>query len=173
MKFIRYTCKYAHSHTEKKFILEGIWTYLFFDDPSRFSKYAVYMKGTSLIKSKLRRMTREANNTPLESWYRLIDFGVYAADTTLYDINLDKWRRYFEKKPETVIKEEENYFTLLRASIMAQINSINDCFVHGDEKGIKTIMKHAKASKSMDITEKTVVIEECKRAVFDLQHNCL
>lgn len=169
VKFIRFACKYAAYHKDKKYILEGIWTYLFFDDPSRFSRYAVYMKGTSLIKSKFRRMIRESSNTPLESWYRLVDFGVYAADTTFYDINLDKWRRYYEKKPETVLKEEENYFTLLRAGIMAKINSINECFVHGDEKGIRNIMKNAQASKGMDITEKTIVIEECKRAISDLK----
>jgi hypothetical protein len=52
---------------------------------------------------------------------------------------------------------------------MAKINSINECFVHGDEKGIRNIMKNAQASKGMDITEKTIVIEECKRAISDLK----
>ena len=168
-EFIKYARKYSSAHKDKKYILEGIWTYLFFDDPSKFDKYAVYMKGTSLIKSKFRRMKRESSNTPMESWDRLMEFGIYAGDTTFKDGNVDKWRRHFEKKKETVIKEEDNYFTLLKQSIMAQINCINDCFVHGDADGIKSISKKASSDCKMDITEKTIVIEECKRALCDLE----
>jgi len=167
-EFIKYARKYASAHKETKFILEGIWTYLFFGDPSKFDKYAVYMKGTSLIKSKLRRMKRESSNTAVESWDRLLEFGIYAGDTTFKDSNVDKWRRHFEKKKETVIKQEDNYFTLLKQNIMAQINNINSCFVHGDAEGIKAISKKAAADCKMDITEKTVVIEECRRALSDL-----
>ena len=126
------------------------------------------MKGTSLIKSKLRRMKRESSNTPVESWDRLIEFGIYAGDTTLKDSNVDKWRRHFEKKKETVIKQEDNYFTLLKQNIMARINNINDCFVHGDAEGIRAISKKAAADRKMDLTEKAVIIEECKRALADL-----
>ena len=168
VEFIRFAKKYASAHKDKKYILEGIWTYLFFDDPSKFDKYAVYMKGTSLIKSKLRRMKRESANTPEESWDRLMDFGIYAGDTTFRDSNVDKWRRHFEKKKETVIREEENYFTLLKQSIMAQINSINDLFVKGDAEGIRSISKKASSDRKMDLTEKAIVIEECKRALADL-----
>ena len=169
VEFIKYAKKFSSAHKDRKYILEGIWTYLFFDDPSKFDKYAVYMKGTSLIKSKMRRMKREAANTPTESWDRLIEFGIYAGDTTFKDSNVDKWRRHFEKKKETVIKEEENYFTLLKQNIMAQINSINDCFVHGDADGIKSICRQASSDRKMDITEKAIVVEECKRALIDLE----
>ena len=167
-EFIKYARKYASAHKETKFILEGIWTYLFFGDPSKFDKYAVYMKGTSLIKSKLRRMKRESSNTAVESWDRLLEFGIYAGDTTFKDSNVDKWRRHFEKKKETVIKQEDNYFTLLKQNIMAQINDINGCFVHGDAEGIRAISKKASSDCKMDITEKTIVIEECRRALSDL-----
>ena len=168
VEFIKFAKKYSSAHKDKKFILEGIWTYLFFNDPSKFDKYAVYMKGTSLMKSKLRRMKRESSNTPMESWDRLLEFGIYAGDTTFKDSNVDKWRRHFEKKKETVIKEEDNYFTLLKQNIMAQINSINDCFVHGDADGIKSISKKAVSDCKMDITEKAIITEECKRALADL-----
>ena len=169
VEFIKYAKKFSSAHKDRKYILEGIWTYLFFDDPSKFDKYAVYMKGTSLIKSKMRRMKRESANTPTESLDRLIEFGIYAGDTTFKDSNVDKWRRHFEKKKETAIKEEENYFTLLKQNIMAQINSINDCFVHGDKDGIESIMKKASSDCKMDITEKAIVVEECKRALVDLE----
>ena len=169
VEFIKYAKKYASAHKDRKFILEGIWTYLFFDDPSKFDKYAVYMKGTSLIKSKLRRMKRESANTPVESWDRLLEFGIYAGDTTFRDSNVDKWRRHFEKKKETVIKQEDNYFTLLKQNIMAQMNRINDCFVHGDADGIRSISRKASSDRKMDLTEKTFIIEECKRALADME----
>ena len=168
-EFIKYARKYASAHKETKFILEGIWTYLFFGDPSKFDKYAVYMKGTSLIKSKLRRMKRESSNTAVESWDRLLEFGIYAGDTTFKDSNVDKWRRHFEKKKETVIKQEDNYFTLLKQNIMAQMNRINDCFVHGDADGIRSISRKASSDRKMDLTEKTFIIEECKRALADME----
>ena len=168
VKFIKFAMDYAAEHKEKKFILEGIWTYLFFDDPAKFNKYAVFMKGTSLIKSKLRRMKRESESTPVESIDRLLEFGFYAADTTIRDGNMDKWRRHFEKKRKTIIKQENNKFTALRDNIMSEINSINDRFVHGDADSIKEIMSRVESSKSMEITEKAIVIEECKRAIADM-----
>ena len=168
VKFIKFACKYAASHTGKKFILEGIWTYLFFDDPSEFDKYAVFMKGTSLVKSKFRRVMREAENDLSEALERLLDFGVYAADTTFRDVNVDKWRRYFEKKPETEIRQEDNYFTNLAEIIMNEVNNINECFVLEDAEGIRKIMRRVEKSSKMDITAKAVLTEECRRALADL-----
>lgn len=168
VRFIDFARDYAASHKDKRFILEGIWTYLFFDDPAEFDDYAVFMKGTSLAKSKLRRMKREAGNSLAKSIDRILEFGVYAKDSALHDGNVDKWRRYFEKSPKTVIKPEDNLFTLLRGSIMSEINRINGCFVHGDAEGIKSIMEGAKTSPDMDIAERAIVIEECKRALADM-----
>ncbi len=168
VRFINFACEYAKSHTGKKFILEGIWTYLFFEDPSEFENYAVFIKGTSLVRSKFRRVMREAENDVSEALERLLDFGVYAADTTLRDVNVDKWRKYFEKKPETVIKFEDNYFTNLAEKVMNETNNINECFVRGDADGIRNIMKRVEKSKKMDIPEKAILTEECRRALADL-----
>lgn len=168
VKFIKYAQGYAASHPERKFILEGIWTYLFFDYPSDFEKYAVYMKGTSLAKSKIRRLIRESNDSVDQAIDRLIDFGIYAMDSALHDSNVDKWRHYFEKKEATIIKEEDNNFTRLRDSIMAEINNINYHFVHGDAAAIEGIMEKAKGSEEMDMREKAIVVEECRKAIADL-----
>lgn len=168
VKFIKYAQEYAASHPERKFILEGIWTYLFFDDPSDFVKYAVYMKGTSLAKSKLRRLKRESNESVDQAIDRLIEFGIYAMDSALHDSNVDKWRHYFEKKEATIIKEEDNNFTRLRDSIMAEINNINYHFVHGDAAAIEGIMEKANTSEEMDMREKAIVVEECRKAIADM-----
>lgn len=171
VSFIKYAQEYAANHKDKRFILEGIWTYLFFTDPSEFDDYAVFMKGTSLVKSKFRRIMREAENDIYESLDRLLEFGVYAADTTFKDINVDKWRRHFEKKPETQIRPEDNYFTLMAENIMSETNNINECFVHRDEKGIRNIMKRIEKSKDMELPEKAILVEECKKALADLTCN--
>ena len=168
VKFIEFAQDYAASHPERKFILEGIWTYLFFDDPSQFEQYAVYMKGTSLAKSKIRRLMREATDSVDEAIDRILEFGIYATDSALHDSNVDKWRHYFEKKRETIIKEEDNNFTRLRDSIMAEINNINSLFVHGDLSGIESVMQNAMASDDMDKREKTIIVDECRKAIADL-----
>ena len=169
VKFINFAMEYAASHKDKKYILEGIWTYMFFDDPSLFDGYAVFMKGTSLVKSKFRRMLRESENSISTSLDRFFDFGIYAADTTFRDINVDKWRRHFEKKKATVMKLEDNRYTLLAQNLMKRVNSINDFYVHGNAAGIKRIMKRTSENKRLDKTEKTIIAEECKRALADLK----
>ena len=52
---------------------------------------------------------------------------------------------------------------------MAQMNRINDCFVHGDADGIRSISRKASSDRKMDLTEKTFIIEECKRALSDME----
>ena len=52
--FVHYAMEYARQHREKKYILDGIWLYLYFDDPSVFEPYTVLIKGTSFLKSKIR-----------------------------------------------------------------------------------------------------------------------
>lgn len=168
VEFINFACKYTSEHREKKYILEGIWTYMFFDDPSKFDEYAVFIKGTSLVKSRFRRILREAENDVSEALERFLDFGVYAADSAFRDINVDKWRRHFEKLPDTVIKHEENYFTELADNISKEINGINECFVREDEAGIRKIMKRIEKSPDVDLAEKAILLEECKRAIADL-----
>lgn len=52
---------------------------------------------------------------------------------------------------------------------MGRINAINDCYVHGNKAGIKRIMKRTSENKRMDMTEKAIIVEECKRALADLK----
>jgi hypothetical protein len=164
--FIEYACEYAASHKDRKFILEGIWTYLFFGDPSLFDDYAVFIKGTSLIKSKLRRLRRESSGGVGGTWNRILEFGIYMTDSLLYDSNVDKWRHHFEKKTDVVFKTEESRISILRESVMNQMSVINSCFVHGDDEGIRNLMESV---SSEDSPQARFVIDECKRALEDLK----
>ncbi|MBR2523214.1 MAG: hypothetical protein IKE53_02100, partial [Clostridiales bacterium] len=149
VEFINYAMRYAAEHRDRRFILEGIWTYLFFGDPSLFDDYAVFMKGTSLIKSKLRRFAREAREGAKSTVERILDFGIYATDSMLHDSNVDKWRRHFEKMSETELRLEDNKYTRIRQQIMNRINDINDRFVHGDREGIEEIMEQTASDPDM------------------------
>jgi len=166
--FINYAREYAAERPGRKFILEGIWTYLFFSDPSQFDDYAVFIKGTSLIKSKFRRLRRESAAKVDVTFNRLLEFGVYMTDSLLYDGNVDKWRRHFEKSPDMVFKQEESKFRVLQESIMKQLENINSCFVHADREGIQEILELCSSDSSIDPVEKAMIAEECKRALFDL-----
>ena len=52
---------------------------------------------------------------------------------------------------------------------MKRVNSTNDFYVHGNAAGIKRIMKRTSENKRLDKTEKTIIAEECKRALADLK----
>ena len=166
--FITYAERYANSHKNEKFILEGIWTYLFFDNPGLFDKYAVYMKGTSLIKSKIRRMKRELKGGKSSTIKKIKEFGVYMTDSILHDNRIDKWYKYFEKKPETIIKKENGEIVKVKEATMEALNLIDNYFVNENQEGIIGIMNHT--NDEIPVQEKAMIIEECKMALSDLQN---
>lgn len=59
--FIDYAIKYSKSHKNERFVIEGIWLFLFIE-PSKLKDYAVYVKGTSALISKLRGIKRDTKN---------------------------------------------------------------------------------------------------------------
>lgn len=64
--FVHYAMKYASSHENKKYIIEGIWIimkdengkYIF--APEEFKEYAFYIKGTAALISKISAAKRDA-----------------------------------------------------------------------------------------------------------------
>lgn len=64
--FVHYAMRYAKMHKDKKFYIEGVW--LFRNDehgkpwftPEEFKDYAFYIKGTSMIISKIRAAKRDS-----------------------------------------------------------------------------------------------------------------
>ena len=50
--FINYSINYAKNHKDKKFVIEGIWLYLYIE-PNKLKDYAVYIKGISRLFSDL------------------------------------------------------------------------------------------------------------------------
>ena len=97
--FIDYAIRYAKSHKNKKFCIEGIQLFQWFE-PSEFKDYPVLILGTSVLKSNHRASKRDAADA--ES--KLGKAGAYVKNILSirhYKNYLDdekylkKWRKYF------------------------------------------------------------------------------
>ena len=106
--FVEFAMEYAGQHREKKFILDGIWIYLYFDDPSVFEDYAVFIKGTSFLKSKIRAAKRELHRDPETLRDRKKMFGREARHCLLDEDKINRYRSFFGRRPETVFRNETN-----------------------------------------------------------------
>lgn len=68
VEFVKYAMKYAKSHKDKKYVLEGVWLFCTGEngkpwfEPSEFKDYAFYIKGTSMIISKHRAALRDSKD---------------------------------------------------------------------------------------------------------------
>jgi ribosomal protein S18 acetylase RimI-like enzyme len=69
-EFVHYAMDYVKKHTNKKFVIEGVWIFRYCN-PEEFKDYAFYIKGTSIIISNIRASKRDcqdAENTPQKIW---------------------------------------------------------------------------------------------------------
>jgi energy-coupling factor transporter ATP-binding protein EcfA2 len=168
--FVRFAMEHAKRQREKKYILDGIWIYLYFDDPSVFQDYAVFIKGTSFLKSKIRTMKREMQRDREELQDRKQMFGREVRNYLLDEDKIDSFRSFFGASPETVFREETNEAAQKEEFIMNELNGIDQCFVHGDADGIKEIMKRAEENTEISNWNKQRIVNECKSALSDLRH---
>lgn len=111
-EFIDYTIKFAASHKNMKFILEGVWTLEEFK-PEELKNYAVFIKGTSSVKSTFRAGFREFKNGKnlKEKVTGGVNQFINSADfAKVLNKNLKLYRKYFESK--CTITESANEFNL-------------------------------------------------------------
>ena len=159
---------YAKQHREKKFIIDGIWIYLYFDDPSVFEDYAVFIKGTSFLKSKLRATKREMQRDKETLQDRKQMFGREVRNYFLDEDKINSYRSFFGASPYTVFREETNEADKSAEAVLSELNSIDRCFVNADADGIKEIMKRAEADPAFSNWNKMRIINECNLALLDL-----
>ena len=170
--FVRYAMDYARQHREKKYIIEGIWIYLYFDDPSVFEDYAVFIKGTSFLKSKIRTARREMHRDREELQDRKQMFGREVRNYLLDEDKINRYREYFGERPETIFREEENQASKQEEAVVRDLRCIDECFVHGDADGIREIMERAGASTELSAWNKLRIMNECKAALIDARRTC-
>ena len=161
--FVDFSMEYAKNHRERKYIIDGIWIYLYFDDPSVFEDYAVFIKGTSFLKSKIRATKREMQRDKETLQDRKQMFGREARNYLLDEDKIDNYRRFFGNSPDTVFREEKD-----ENRIINELNNIDRCFVNDDANGIVEIMDRAKANKKLSNWTKQLIVHECKAALLEL-----
>ena len=161
--FVDFAMEYADQHRENKYIIDGIWIYLYFDDPSVFEDYAVFIKGTSFLKSKIRVMKREMQRDKEAVKDRKQMFGREARNYLLDEDKIDNYRRFFGNSPDTVFREEKD-----ETGIINELNNIDKCFVNDDANGIIGIMDRAKINTKLSNWTKQLIIHECKSALLEL-----
>ena len=166
--FVRFAMAYAGQHREKKYIIDGIWIYLYFDDPSVFEDYAVFIKGTSFLKSKIRAVKREMQRDLETLQDRKQMFGREARNYLLDEEKINSYRSYFGDSPYTVFRDETNEADKQSEAVISELKSIDRCFVHDDADGISAIMKNAEENTELSAWNKLRIMNECKAALFDL-----
>ncbi len=166
--FVKFAMDYSKQHREKKYIIDGIWIYLYFDDPSIFKDYAVFIKGTSFLKSKIRATSREMQRDKEKLQDRKQMFGREVRNYLLDEEKINSYRSYFGNSPDTIFREEENEAAKKTEIVVNELKSIDKCFVNGDANGIVKIMKNAEENAELSNWNKMRIINECKLALIEL-----
>ena len=166
--FVHFAMAYAKEHREKKYIIEGIWIYLYFDDPSVFEDYAVFIKGTSFLKSKIRTMKREMQRDKETLQDRKKMFGREVRNYLLDEDKINLYRSFFGDNPDTIYRTETTEASQKTEDIIKELNKIDQCFVEGDPDGIREIMSKTEANAALSKWHKLRIIGECQAALLDL-----
>ena len=169
--FVAFAINYAKQHPEKKYIIDGIWIYLYFDDPSVFEDYAVFIKGTSFLKSKIRAMKREMQRDRETLKDRKQMFGREARNYLLDEDKINRYRSFFGGSPDTILRVETNETAKNDEIVINELKCIDKCFVNSDAAGIKEIMKKAETCTELSTWGKMRIINEGSLALVDLRIN--
>ncbi|MBR0373731.1 MAG: hypothetical protein IJH91_04315 [Mogibacterium sp.] len=166
--FVQFAMDYANQHRDKKYIIEGIWIHLYFDDPSLFEDYAVFIKRTSFLKSKIRVMKREVKRDKEDLQDRKEMFERETRNYLLDEDKIDSYRKYFGEKPETIYREETNEAAKQAEIVVNELKNIDKCFVNGDAEGINEILKKAEANTELSNLHRLRIINECTLALVEM-----
>ncbi len=166
--FVRFAMDYSKQHREKKFITDGIWIYLYFDDPSIFADYAVFIKGTSFLKSKIRATKRELQRDKETIQDRKQMFGREVRNYLLDEDKINRFRSFFSDRPETVFRAESNDAAKQSELVLNELKCIDQCVVNDDNDGIHEIMKKAEENADLSNWNKLRIVNECKAALIGL-----
>ena len=167
--FVQFALDHAKQNPEKKYIVEGIWIYLYFDDPSVFEDYAVFIKGTSFLKSKIRVMKREMHRDKETLQDRKQMFGRETRNYFLDEDKINSYRSFFGSRPDTIFRVETSEAAKKDEAVISELKSIDRCFVFDDADGIKKIMKNAEANTEFSNYDKMRIVNEGNLALVDIR----
>ena len=133
------------------------------------SDYAVFIKGTSFLKSKIRAAKREMQRDKETLQDRKQMFGREVRNYLLDEDKINSYRCFFDDSPYTVFREETNEAVKQSEFVVNELKSIDRCFVDDNADGINEIMKKAEENTELSDWNKLKIINECKSALFDLK----
>lgn len=170
--FVHYAMKYAKSHKNKKYVIEGVWLYCDDDNgtpwftPEEFKDYAFYIKGTSAIISKHRAALRDAKEDSKGN--KINTIKMYLNDMIrknwkwyLVDEKaLNKFRKYFSGLMQTnesaelieeryLINDKDIYYNKDKFDS----GEINLCFITGLSGSGKSTMAHKLEGNNIEAYE--------------------
>lgn len=95
--FIDYAMEYAKRHKNKTYIIEGIQIFIYCDNVSTFEKYAVFIKGTSAVKSFFRSAIRDYKLNKNTSFDWLGNKLSMVSEYPYYEKRIDMYRNWYGK----------------------------------------------------------------------------
>ena len=98
---------------------------------------------------KIRTMKREMKRDRETLQDRKLMFEREVRNYLLDEDKIDRYRSYFGNRPETIFRVEENENVKKPDDLVCILNSIDRCFVDGDEDGIMEIMKKAEENAGL------------------------
>ena len=110
--FINYSIRYAKSHNNMKYVIEGVWLF-HYSRPEILKDYAVYIKGTSMLVSKFRGAKRDSADA--ENKFKQV--GVFSKNFLLKrwkvffndEKKIEKWRNYYKNLCESTSIINESF----------------------------------------------------------------
>ena len=97
--FIDYTIKFSKSHKNTKYVIEGIWLFLFIE-PEKLKDYAVYIKGTSALLSKYRASKRDVKkdypDDKIKRSKKFFKRFIFGSNNFKLEHKVQKYRKYFK-----------------------------------------------------------------------------
>ena len=167
--FVKFTEKYAASHKNQKFVLDGTWIFAYIY-PNEIKDYAVYIKGTSAVKSMMRRFKRDISGRKDLNLASKIGRGTkmiknYVLNLSANESAVDKYRAYFNKLQEEQskgIKHEESYYAdpdygiITEMSFTEFMDQMNKWKTTDQSKNKKTFKSTAISDKDFENIESLV-----------------
>lgn len=150
--FVKYAISYCKSHKETKCVCDGIWIFMFIK-PEQLKDCAVYIKGTSSIKSAYRALKRDIDEdkrngmTSLQifryEFKRIKEDVLYARENQK---ELRSFRSYFEKQStnESILNEKGEYDHPQPKSRIYESSGTNKEIKKKDLDDMKIIIKSLK-----------------------------
>lgn len=119
--FVKHAIAYAKSHKNTKFVCDGIWIFMFIK-PNILENCAVYIKGTSSLKSGYRALKRDVQNDKQ-----------YNPD----EPKLKKFKRYLGRLKEDIFYAKENQKELKSFRKYFEKQAIDESVLYESNKNIE------------------------------------